>query len=100
MLIHYATSHDGRRIDGLPVFASAHAMFGPGLYSISAAKDSWLRTRSIIHILYSPMDFFRCKWYTLGDTYHYKLQDFKIINLIHMISILNFIFTIILYAMR
>jgi hypothetical protein len=32
--------------------------------------------------------------------HYYKLQDFKMINFIHMISILNFIFTIILYAMR
>jgi hypothetical protein len=29
-----------------------------------------------------------------------KYKNFKIINLIHMISILNFIFTIVFYATR
>jgi hypothetical protein len=30
----------------------------------------------------------------------YEIQNFKMINLIHMISILNSVFTIVLYAMR
>jgi hypothetical protein len=29
-----------------------------------------------------------------------KYYDFKMINLIHMISILNFVFTIVFYVMR
>jgi hypothetical protein len=59
-----------------------------------------MTTRSIIHILSSPMDILDASGTHQLTHHHYKLQDFKMINLIHMIFILNFIFIIMLYAMR
>jgi hypothetical protein len=42
------------------------------------------------------MNFFTCKLFTSTTTIKYR--NFKMINLIHMISILNYVFTIVFYA--